>query len=144
MNDDRIFFKIIMLIFISNNFHFWIEELKDIALKIKIWEYINSNKIIKKFKKDIYFDMFSFDILNIVHQDQTSASAFTSTSIDLLTPRNVAAQTSQIQISSSFQSASSNIKQVIFFHELNINQQKSYKTIIKKYQWREKQISKIT
>ncbi len=30
-----------MLILISNNFHLWIEELKDLALKIKVWEYID-------------------------------------------------------------------------------------------------------
>jgi hypothetical protein len=34
MNDDKIFFKNIMLIFISNNFHLWIEELKDLTLQI--------------------------------------------------------------------------------------------------------------
>ncbi len=44
-----------MLIFISNNFHLWIEELKNITLKIKIWKYINSNKIIKIFKKKHLF-----------------------------------------------------------------------------------------
>ncbi len=31
----------------------------------------------------------------------------------------------------------------MFFHELNINQQKSYKTMIKKYQRRKKQILKV-
>ncbi len=37
------FFKIIMLIFISNNFHFWIEKFKNLTLKIKVWQYIKSN-----------------------------------------------------------------------------------------------------
>jgi hypothetical protein len=41
MNDDKIFFKIIMLIFISNNFRFWIKKFKNLALKIKVWQYIN-------------------------------------------------------------------------------------------------------
>jgi hypothetical protein len=132
-----------MLILVSNNFHFWIKELKDIALKIKIWKYINSNEIIKKSKKDIYSDVFSFDVSNIAYQDQTFAFAFTSTSVNLLTSRNVTTQTFQIQISSSFQSASSKIRQTIFFHELNINQQESYKTMIEKYRRRKKQISKI-
>jgi hypothetical protein len=52
MNDDKIFFKNIMLILISNNFHLWIEELKNLALKIKIWKYINSyDKIENSWKK---------------------------------------------------------------------------------------------
>jgi hypothetical protein len=144
MNDDRISFKIIMLILISNNFHLWIEELKDITLKIKIWKYINSNEIIKKFKKDIYFDVFSFNVSYTARQDQISAFVFTSTLIDLLTSRNVATQTFQIQISSSSQSASSKIRQAMFFHELNFNQQESYRTMIEEYRRREKQISKIT
>jgi hypothetical protein len=53
MNDDRIFFKIIILIFNSNNFHLWIEELKDLILKIKIWKYINSYNKIKESRKKI-------------------------------------------------------------------------------------------
>jgi hypothetical protein len=51
MNDDKIFFKIIMLIFNSNNFHLWIEELKDLTLKIKIWKYIHSYDKIEKSRK---------------------------------------------------------------------------------------------
>jgi hypothetical protein len=64
MNDDKISFKIIMLIFISNNFHFWIEELKDLTLKIKVWQYINSNDSIKKFKKKILFEIDHFSVKN--------------------------------------------------------------------------------
>jgi hypothetical protein len=62
MNDDRIFFKIIMLIFISNNFHLWIEELKDLTLKIKIWEYINSYNQIQKSREEVLFEISHFVI----------------------------------------------------------------------------------
>jgi hypothetical protein len=88
--------------------------------------------------------MFIFDVSNMTHQKQTFVFVITSTSINFLTSRNVTTQTFQIQISLSSQSASSKIKQTMFFHELNINQQGSYKTMIKKYRRREKQISKIT
>ncbi len=64
MNDDRIFFKIIMLIFISNNFYFWIEKFKDLVLKIKVWQYINSNDSMKKLKKEILFEIDHFSIKN--------------------------------------------------------------------------------
>jgi hypothetical protein len=51
MNNDKKNFKIIMLIFIFNNFHFWSEKFKDLTLKIKLWQYINSNNNMKKFFK---------------------------------------------------------------------------------------------
>ncbi len=60
MNDDRIFFKIIMLTFNSNNFHLWIEELKDLALKIKIWEYINSYDKIEESRKKFLSEISHF------------------------------------------------------------------------------------
>jgi hypothetical protein len=72
MNDDKIFFKIIMLIFISNNFHFWIEKFKDLALKIKVWQYINSNDNIKKFKKKILFEINHFSVKNFNLQSITN------------------------------------------------------------------------
>jgi hypothetical protein len=51
--NDVFFFKSIMLILISNNFHLWIEELKDLILKIKIWKYINSYDKIEESRKEI-------------------------------------------------------------------------------------------
>jgi hypothetical protein len=60
MNDDRISFKSIVLILISNNFHLWIEELKDWALKIKIWKYIDSYDKIEESRKKILSEMNHF------------------------------------------------------------------------------------
>jgi hypothetical protein len=60
MNDDKIFFKIIMLTFNSNNFHLWIEELKDLILKIKIWKYINSYDKIEKSQKEVLSEISHF------------------------------------------------------------------------------------
>jgi hypothetical protein len=60
MNDDRIFFKIIMLTLNSNNFHLWIEELKDLALKIKIWKYINSYDKIEESRKEVLSEISHF------------------------------------------------------------------------------------
>jgi uncharacterized membrane protein YciS (DUF1049 family) len=60
MNDDKISFKNTMLIFISNNFHLWIEELKSLILKIKIWKYINSYDKIKKSRKKILSEIDHF------------------------------------------------------------------------------------
>jgi hypothetical protein len=71
MNDDRISFKIIMLILISNNFHLWIEEFKDLTLKIKVWQYINSNENMKKFKKKILFEIDHFSVKDFNSQSVT-------------------------------------------------------------------------
>jgi hypothetical protein len=60
MNDDKIFFKNIMLIFISNNFHLWLEKLKDLILKIKIWKYINSYDKIEESRKEILSEVDHF------------------------------------------------------------------------------------
>ncbi len=65
MNDDKIFFKIIMLILISNNFHLWIEELKDLILKIKIWKYINSYDKIEESRKKILSKISHFVVKSI-------------------------------------------------------------------------------
>jgi hypothetical protein len=114
MNDDRIFFKFIMLIFNSNNFHFWIEELKDLALKIKIWEYIISYNQIAKSRKKILLEIFHFDI-------RTFAFAFSIIVDDLITN-----QINQFVQASQSRSAK-------YFHELftfeqmwkNTNEKKS-------------------
>jgi hypothetical protein len=71
MNDDRISFKIIMLILISNNFHLWIEELKDLTLKIKIWEYINSYDKIEESREEILSKISHF----VVKQFDLASSA---------------------------------------------------------------------
>jgi hypothetical protein len=60
MNDDRIFFKIIMLILNSNNFYLWIEDLKDLILKIKIWEYINSYDKIEESREEVLSEISHF------------------------------------------------------------------------------------
>ncbi len=122
MNDDKISFKIIMLIFISNNFHFWIEELKDLALKIKVWQYMNSNENMKKFKKKILFEIDHFSIKNSSSQSVTN---------DLMTDQTIFA-------------ASSHFRSVQWFHELTSNQQENYKASVKKYKRKEKLIVKIS
>jgi hypothetical protein len=121
MNDDRISFKIIMLIFISNNFHFWIEELKDLFLKIKVWQYINSNDNMKKSRKKILFEIDHFSIKNFSSQ---------SVANDLMTNQTIFA-------------ATSHSRSAQWFHELISSQQENYKTSMKKYKRKEKLIVKI-
>jgi hypothetical protein len=82
MNEERTFIKITMLIFIANNFHFRIEKLKDITFIIKIWEYINSIEIIKKFRDNDNFEIFNFDVSNINFQTINNAATNLLTSID--------------------------------------------------------------
>jgi hypothetical protein len=123
MNDDKIFFKIIMLIFNSNNFHFWIEEFKDLALKIKIWEYINSYNQIAESLKKILFEISHFDI-------KTFILAFSAVVDDLIT--NQTDQFAQVSQSRSTK----------YFHELSIYQQKNYRTNVKKYKWKRSKSSK--
>ncbi len=70
MNDDRIFFRIIMLTFNSNNFHLWIEELKDLILKIKIWKYINSYDKTEESRKEVFSEISHF----VVKQSDLASS----------------------------------------------------------------------
>jgi hypothetical protein len=121
MNDDRIFFKITMLIFISNNFYLWIEELKDLALKIKVWQYINSNENMKKFKKKILFEIDHFSVKN---------SSSQSIANDLMTNQTI------FVVFSHFRSAQ-------WFHELILSQQENYRASVKEYKRKEKLIVKI-
>ncbi len=124
MNDDRISFKIIMLILISNNFHLWIEELKDLALKIKIWEYINSYNQIQESRKEVLFEIFDFVI--------RSALTISTTADDLITDQaDQSAQASQSRLAK-------------YFHELSTEQQENYRTNVKQYKRKEKQVVKIT
>jgi hypothetical protein len=114
-----------MLILISNNFHLWIEELKKLALKIKIWEYINSYNQTAESRKEILFKIFHYDI---------KAFAFTFSAVvdDLITNQiNQSAQASQFRFAR-------------YFHELSTEQQENYRTNVKKYKRKEKQVVKIT
>jgi hypothetical protein len=86
--NDVFFFKNIMLIFISNNFHLWIEEFKYIILKIKMWQYINSNDNMKKSKKRILFEIDHFSIKNSNSQSITD---------DLMTNQTIFAATSHFR-----------------------------------------------
>jgi hypothetical protein len=126
MNDDRIFFKIIMLILNSNNFHLWIEELKDLILKIKIWEYINSYDKIEKSREEILSEIFHF----VVKQSDFASSAAVD---DLITD-----QTNQ------FAQDLTQSRFAKYFHELSIQQQENYRANVKKYKRKKKQIAKIT
>ncbi len=123
--NDVFFFKSTMLILISNNFHLWIEELRDLALKIKIWKYINSYDKIEKSRKKILSEIDHF----VVKQ-----SNFTSSTVadDLITD----------QINQSAQSSQSRVAK--YFSELTFQQQENYRTDVKEYKRREKQIVKIT
>jgi hypothetical protein len=113
-----------MLIFISNNFHLWIEELKDLALKIKIWEYINSYDKIEKFRKEILSEI---DHFVVKQSDLTSSTAVD----DLITNQiNQSAQSSQSRVAN-------------YFSELTSQQQENYRTNVKKYKRKKKQIVKI-
>jgi c-di-AMP phosphodiesterase-like protein len=121
MNDDKIFFKIIMLIFISNNFHFWIEKFKNLILKIKMWQYINSNNNMKKSRKKILLEIDHFSIKNFSSQSITN---------DLMTNQTIFV-------------ATSHSRSVQWFHELTSSQQKNYKASVKEYKRKEKLIVKI-
>ncbi len=126
MNDDRIFFKIIMLIINSNNFHFWIEELKDLILKIKIWKYINSYNQIAESREEFLLEIFHYIV---------KAFSFASSAVadDLITD----------QINQSAQDLTQS-RFAKYFHELSTQQQKNYRTNMKEYKRKEKQIVKIT
>ncbi len=122
MNIDKIFFKIIMLIFISNNFHLWIEEFKDLALKIKVWQYINSNDNMKKSKEKILFEIDHFSIKN---------SSSQSVADDLMTNQTIFV-------------ATSHSRSAQWLHELTSNQQENYRANVKEYKRKEKLIVKIS
>jgi hypothetical protein len=122
MNDDRISFKITMLILISNNFHLWIEKFKNLALKIKVWQYINSNENMKKFKKRILFEIDHFSVKNFSSQ---------SVADDLMTNQTISA-------------VSSHSRSVQWFHELTSSQQESYRASVKEYKRKKKLIVKIS
>jgi hypothetical protein len=126
MNDDKIFFKIIMLTFNSNNFHLWIEELKDLALKIKIWKYINSYDKIEESRKKILSEISHF----VVKQSDLASSAAVD---DFIT--NQINQSAQDFTQSRFAK---------YFHELSIQQQENYRTSVKEYKRKKRQIAKIT
>jgi hypothetical protein len=121
-NDDKISFRIIMLIFISNNFHFWIKEFKDLVLKIKVWQYINSNDNMKKLKKKILFEIDHFSVKNSNSQSITD---------DLMTNQTIFA-------------AISHSRSARWLHELTSNQQENYKANVKKYKRKKKLIVKIS
>jgi hypothetical protein len=123
MNDDKISFRIIMLILISNNFHLWIEELKDLTLKIKIWEYINSYNQIQESRKEVLLEIFHFVI--------KSAFTISAAADDLITD----------QVDQSAQGSQSCFAK--YFHELSIEQQENYRTSVKEYKRKEKQVVKI-
>jgi hypothetical protein len=111
-----------MLILISNNFHLWIEELKDLALKIKVWQYINSNDSMKKSRKEILLEIDHFSVKN---------SSSQSIADDLMTNQTISI-------------AFSHSRSAQWFHELTSSQQESYKASVKEYKRKEKLIVKIS
>jgi hypothetical protein len=125
MNDDKIFFKIIMLIFNSNNFHLWIEELKDLALKIKIWKYINSYNQSAESREKILFKISHYVVKAFVFASSTIVNDFITNQIN---------QFAQFLTQSRFAK---------YFHELTTQQQENYRASVKKYKRKKKQIVKI-
>jgi hypothetical protein len=125
MNDDTIFFKIIMLILNSNNFHLWIEELKDLTLKIKMWEYINSYDKIEESRKKVLSKIFHF----VVKQSDLVSS---TTADDLITN----------QVNQSAQDLTQS-RLAKYFHELSTQQQENYRTNVKEYKRKKKQVARI-
>ncbi len=123
MNDDKISFRITMLTLILNNFHLWIEELKDLALKIKIWEYINSYNQIQESRKEVLLEISHFVIKSIFVS--TAADDFITDQVDQ------SAQAQQSRVAK-------------YFHELTTEQQENYRANVKKYKRKEKQMIKMT
>jgi hypothetical protein len=103
INDDKIFFKIIMLIFNSNNFHLWIETFKDLALKIKIWEYINSYNQTAESRKEILLEISHYVVKASVFASSTAVDDFITDQTDQF------AQASQSRFAK-------------YYHELTIQQ----------------------
>ncbi len=87
-----------------------------------MWQYINSNDNMKKFKKKILFEIDHFSVKN---------SSSQSVADDLMTNQTISA-------------ATSHSRSVQWFHELTSNQQENYKTSVKKYKRKEKLIVKIS
>jgi hypothetical protein len=126
MNDDKIFFKIIMLIFNSNNFHLWIEEFKDLALKIKIWEYINSYDKIEESREEVLSEISHF----VVKQSDFASSVVVD---DLITD----------QIDQSAQDLTQS-RLAKYFHELTTQQQENYRASVKELDWPQDWISDMS
>jgi hypothetical protein len=126
MNDDKIFFRIIILILNSNNFHLWIEELKDLTLKIKIWECINSYDKTEESRDEVLSKISHF----FVKQSDFASSA---TADDFITD----------QINQSAQDFTQS-RFARYFHELSTQQQENYRANVKKCKRKEKQVAKIT
>ncbi len=125
MNDDKIFFRIIMLILNSNNFYLWIEELKSLALKIKIWEYINSYDKIEESREEVLSEISHF----VVKQSDFASSTAVD---DLITD----------QVNQSAQDFTQS-RLARYFHELSTQQQESYWANVKEYKRKKKQVAKI-
>jgi hypothetical protein len=125
MNDDKIFFKIIMLIFSSNNFHLRIEKPKILTLKIKIWKYINSYNQIAKSQEKILFEIFHYVVKAFVFALSIIIDDFITNQIN---------QSAQNLTQSRFAK---------YFHKLTTQQQENYRTNVKKYKRQKKQVAKI-
>jgi hypothetical protein len=89
-------------------------------LKIKVWQYINSNDNIKKSKKKILFEIDHFLIKNSSSQSITN-DLMTNQSIFIVTLHSRFAQ---------------------WFHELTSNQQKNNRLNVKEYKRKKKLIVK--
>ncbi len=114
-----------MLIFNSNNFHLRIEELKDLILKIKIWEYKNSYDKIEESSKEIFSEISHFVVKQFDLASSTIVDHFITNQTD---------QSAQDFTRSRFAK---------YFHELTTEQQENYRANVKKYKRKKKQVAKI-
>jgi hypothetical protein len=86
-----------------------------------VWQYINSNDSMKKFKKRILFEIDHFSVKN-----------FNSRSV-----------TNDLMINQTIFVATSHSRSAQWLHELTSSQQESYKANVKEYKRKEKLIVKI-
>jgi hypothetical protein len=125
INDDKIFFKIIILILNSNNFYLWIEKLKDLTLKIKIWKYINSYDKIEESRKKVLSKISHFVVKQFDLASSTVVDDFITNQIN--------------QFAQDF----THSRLAKYFHELSTQQQENYRANVKEYKRKKKQIAKI-
>jgi hypothetical protein len=111
-----------MLALISDNFHLWIEELKGLALKVKVWQYIDSNGNMEESREGILLEIGHFSVKDLSSQ---------SVAGDLMTGQTISA-------------ASSHSRPAQWFHELTSSQQESYRASVEEYKRKEKLVVKIS
>jgi hypothetical protein len=106
-------------------FSFLNRRLKDLALKIKIWEYINSYNQIAESREEILFEISHYAVKAFAFASLTAVDDFIINQIN---------QSAQDFTQSRFAK---------YFHELSTQQQENYRASVKEYKQKKKQIVKI-